>query len=147
MYPLAHPLGLETETTIILFYHYTPLGTPSEMAIYASLQTSLLTSLNLTGRLLIGCGPSEGLNGTLAGSPSSISTYTSLLSLSPPPPPFASFFLSHPSIPPFSIPPSSFKYSSHINININKNINDNNLFPDLHIRVVKEVSERSERAL
>ncbi|GMI52113.1 hypothetical protein ScalyP_jg5613 [Parmales sp. scaly parma] len=139
MYPLAHPLGLETETTIILFYHYTPLGTPSEMAIYASLQTSLLTSLNLTGRLLIGCGPSEGLNGTLAGSPSSISTYTSLLSLSPPPPPFASFFLSHPSIPPFSIPPSSFKYSSHINININKNINDNNLFPDLHIRVVKEI--------
>ncbi|CAN5693737.1 rhodanese-related sulfurtransferase [soil metagenome] len=54
---------------VILFYKYVPVADPVE---FAESQRKLCTMLNLKGRLLVA---HEGINGTLAGTASSIETY------------------------------------------------------------------------
>jgi predicted sulfurtransferase len=67
-------------TSIILFYKYHALSTDREvMREYQTILERLCNALQLTGRLLIGCGPNEGLNGTLAGRPDDVRTFTHAL--------------------------------------------------------------------
>jgi predicted sulfurtransferase len=61
---------------IILFYKYVALN-PTDAS---SSQSSLCNSLNLTGRIRLS---SEGINGTLCGSPSSINAYIAAMSSFP----------------------------------------------------------------
>jgi predicted sulfurtransferase len=69
-----------TTTSIILFYKYHALSTDRDvMREYQTILETLCSTLQLTGRLLIGCGSNEGLNGTLAGRPDDVRSFTHAL--------------------------------------------------------------------
>lgn len=57
------------KTKILLYYKYVPLQNPEELKTW---QKELCQRLNLKGRILIS---SEGLNGTVAGTPAEIDAY------------------------------------------------------------------------
>ena len=63
---------------VILYYKYTPLSSNKDvMTKYQESTRELCTSLNLTGRVLLGMSDNaEGINGTLAGSKVDIICYT-----------------------------------------------------------------------
>ena len=67
---------------IILFYKYHPLSDdPSIVELYRLALENLCLSLNLRGRILVGCSEhrSEGINGTLSGTKSNLETFVKAL--------------------------------------------------------------------
>jgi predicted sulfurtransferase/23S rRNA-/tRNA-specific pseudouridylate synthase len=77
----SSPSTTITTTHIILFYKYHRLSNDvQQMRIYQNALQTLCTSLQLTGRILIGISnQSEGINGTLAGSYSNVLAFTHAL--------------------------------------------------------------------
>jgi predicted sulfurtransferase len=67
----------EGAMSIILFYKYHPLSSSDAlMEPYCQALTSLCASLELKGRILLGCSDSEGINGTLAGTQRNVRVFT-----------------------------------------------------------------------
>ena len=63
--------------SIILFYKYHPLSSSQEiMEPYRRAMESLCQSLELKGRILLGCSDTEGINGTLAGKRDHVRVFT-----------------------------------------------------------------------
>jgi len=75
-----HPAPNEQERSfsVILFYKYAPLSDDEEkMALLRTAMQNLCSSLNLTGRILLGMSSdAEGINGTLAGKKEDVVTCT-----------------------------------------------------------------------
>lgn len=75
-----------TTTWIVLFYKYHPLSPdPAVMEVYRSALENLCRSLQLKGRILVGCSSKsavEGINGTLAGSYDCVRAFTQALLVS-----------------------------------------------------------------
>lgn len=70
------------EQHILLFYHFHPLSKdPKLVELYRSALETLCQSLDLQGRILVGCNDyqSEGINGTLAGRYSSTTAFVQAL--------------------------------------------------------------------
>jgi UPF0176 protein len=61
---------------IILFYKYHPLADQDSTKPYKISLENLCGALELTGRILVGYGKTEGLNGTLAGSYAQVLAFT-----------------------------------------------------------------------
>jgi predicted sulfurtransferase len=62
---------------VILFYKYHPLSPDEDVTKkYRDALANLCTSLALTGRILVGCSRSEGINGTLAGNHHNVRAFT-----------------------------------------------------------------------
>jgi predicted sulfurtransferase len=62
---------------VILFYKYHPLSPdPAVTKIYTDHLEQLCSSLTLSGRILVGASRSEGINGNLAGSYTSVRAFT-----------------------------------------------------------------------
>lgn len=62
---------------IILFYKYHAFSSSRDlMAPYRGAMETLCQSLNLTGRILLGCSDNEGINGTLAGTREHVRLFT-----------------------------------------------------------------------
>lgn len=65
---------------VILFYKYHPLSPdPAVTKIYSDHLEQLCSSLALSGRILVGASRSEGINGNLAGSYTSVRAFTNAL--------------------------------------------------------------------
>jgi len=142
------------KTYCILFYKYTPLSSDKDvMTLYQNAMKKLCTSLNLTGRVLIGMSDNaEGLNGTLAGIKENVLCYTYVMlgkkwcienNKLPHDGPFLNIMMdffdsceefskvSNVDIPKVDTP-EDFKWSS-------SDEGDEELFPDLQIKLVKEI--------
>ena len=71
-----------TTTHVILFYKYHPLSEDRGlMASYRSAFEALCRTLDLRGRILIGCSKNEGINGTLSGQYENVKAFTLALLL------------------------------------------------------------------
>lgn len=65
---------------IILFYKYHALSTDFNVTeAYRQALEKLCRSLGLTGRILVGCSKTEGINGTLAGKVENVQAFTRAL--------------------------------------------------------------------
>ncbi|CAJ1934961.1 unnamed protein product [Cylindrotheca closterium] len=148
----------QEENQVILFYKYHPLsGDRTIVEEYRSALESLCQELKLEGRILVGCNEhqSEGINGTLSGSMENVQTFVHAMCQYP----FESatannkttgtpILTEHPSLvqtfwkqcqqfyanakcEPLIMTSAEFKWSS--------SKNESNLFPDLNIKVVKEL--------
>ena len=131
-------------THVILFYCYSPLSLDDEvMSKYREAQLSLAKSLHLTGRLLIGKGKCEGVNGTFSGGKQELDLYCHALGGKSDTGDarvdafLAEFKLLNElenntiSIPHFTIPYGEFKWS--------ENDTGAHVFPDTYIKVVDEI--------
>ena len=148
--------GMEVEEQhILLFYHFHPLSKdPNLVELYRSALEKLCQSLDLQGRILVGCNDyqSEGINGTLAGTYSATTAFVQALCR----PSNDSGHDDHADenknqenttaistfwqecnefyrlagCGPLIMDPSEFKWSTS---------KESKLFPDLHIKIVKEL--------
>ena len=141
--------------SVILFYLYAPIVGQSDdkncqtnlLEAFRALQVDLASKLQLRGRLLIGGGQSEGLNGTFSGCKAHLDIYVAVMSNT-----WSNngcavesgglleavgayeegiAHLRKAGLCEFHIPPSEFKWSE------NKTKAD--IFPDLNIKVVDEI--------
>ncbi|KAL7446479.1 hypothetical protein ACHAXH_008357 [Discostella pseudostelligera] len=159
-------LGSANKQYCILFYKYHPLSdNPGVLESYRQATKKLCASLQLTGRILIGLSnDSEGINGTLAGSKEDLDAYVMCM-LGADVTTIASvvdqrrkeyiqafrnaseqFFakLNLPQL--FLDSPNDFKWSSWSppsssskDFESSSREGDENWFPDLHIKIVKEI--------
>lgn len=145
---------------VILFYQYHPLSPDRAVTeSYRQSLESLCRALRLTGRVLVGCSPTEGINGTLAGRFGDVRAFTRALllpeELPPNDPPCAdggrggrstmrdqavaqfrieseAFFASIGERELRFASPDEFKWSVC-------SLKNDELFPDLHIKLVSEL--------
>jgi predicted sulfurtransferase/23S rRNA-/tRNA-specific pseudouridylate synthase len=135
--------------SIILFYKYHPLSDDSEQVeLYRSALEILCSSLSLKGRILVGCNRhrSEGINGTLSGQTENLRLFVRALEGPKKDDDFGDRvvqefwmqcqdFYQQARCPPLTMEESEFKWSCHCG----DTKNDNELFPDLNIKMVKEL--------
>ncbi|KAL3941925.1 MAG: hypothetical protein SGBAC_003781, partial [Bacillariaceae sp.] len=150
----------QVEKQVILFYKYHPLsGKRAIVEAYRSALESLCQGLQLEGRILVGCNEhqSEGINGTLSGSMENVQTFVHAMCQYHPPESSSSSstsatptlstehqsvvqifwkecqqFYANAKCEPLIMTPVEFKWSSKIET-------EGNLFPDLNIKLVKEL--------
>lgn len=136
------------EYQVVLFYKYHPLSNDrATVDLYRSALEELCRSLELQGRILVGCNEhqSEGINGTLSGATTNVKAFVDAM---------CNFeqqtidssesnntavqdfwekcrdFYQRAKCGPLIMTPSEFKWSSS---------NEKDLFPDLNIKVVNEL--------
>lgn len=147
----ASTSSIGVPSKILLFYHFHSLSKDREIVeIYRSALENLCQSLQLQGRILVGCSQyqSEGINGTLSGNSSSIDAFVQALIRRPNhsidksdgmPETMKILdefwrecdnFYQKADCKPLVMDPSEFKWST---------CSESHLFPDLNIKIVKEL--------
>eukprot|EP00980_Cylindrotheca_fusiformis_P026036 scaffold15259_cov122-Cylindrotheca_fusiformis.AAC.2 len=133
---------------VVLFYKYHPLSSDrSTTELYRSALECLCRSLELQGRILVGCSEqqSEGINGTLSGASENVRSFVDAM-CSYQPQSVESSESKHPAVrtfwqsclefyqkaqcEPLVMTPSEFKFSRS---------KERDLFPDLNIKLVNEL--------
>ena len=131
---------------ILLFYKFHPLAKdPEKVEKYRAALEKLCRSLNLQGRILVGCNEhqSEGINGTLSGAASSTEAFTNAMTKNEVSTGNNKFkkaietfwmecdnFYALAGCEPLVMESSEFKWST---------CQESQLFPDLNIKLVKEL--------